>query len=293
MEVTQTTVRNVLTRTTGFLRTVTSHSLQPYRGCSYGGALCGVGCYAQHNRWLTNGRVWGRFLDVRTNAAAAYREHVAAERRWARRRCDAFGVFMSSSTDPFVPQERRFGITASVLEAMLDESPDVLVVQTHSHRVVEAADRLVSLSRKCGVRVHLSIESDRDRLPGLPAPASSVDARFEAASDLKARGITVVVTVAPLLPIADPERFFRRVADCADGIVFDHFIEGDGSRDGARTRATRLPLAIEAVDPAALDLRYRDRMVAMASRIMPGRVGVSIDGFAGRYLAATPGQDVA
>jgi hypothetical protein len=39
------------------------------------------------------------------------------------------------------------------------------------------------------------------------------------------------------------------------------------------------------IDPGSVDLRYRDRMVAIARSHLPGRVGVNIDGFAGRYLA--------
>jgi hypothetical protein len=46
----------------GYLRTVTSHSLQPYRGCTFGNSLCGVGCYVQHNRHLLAGRQWVGFL---------------------------------------------------------------------------------------------------------------------------------------------------------------------------------------------------------------------------------------
>ena len=65
MDVTFTDIRNVLTRTGGYLKTVTSHSLQPYRGCTLGRSLCGVGCYVQHNRWLTKGQAWGSFLEVR------------------------------------------------------------------------------------------------------------------------------------------------------------------------------------------------------------------------------------
>ena len=81
-----TTVRNVLTRTSGFLKTITSHSLQPYRGCSFGRALCGVGCYVRHNGHILRGRTWGEFLEVRQNAAESYRDNVERERRWARKR---------------------------------------------------------------------------------------------------------------------------------------------------------------------------------------------------------------
>jgi len=67
----QTSIRQILTRTSGFLKTVSSHSLQPYRGCALGNSLCGVGCYVQHNAYLTLGQPWGSFVEARTNAADA------------------------------------------------------------------------------------------------------------------------------------------------------------------------------------------------------------------------------
>jgi hypothetical protein len=45
-----------------------------------------------------------------------------------------------------------------------------------------------------------------------------------------------------------------------------------------------LPAAIERLDPAALQLGYRDRMAVIAERFLPGKVGVNIDGFAGRFF---------
>jgi DNA repair photolyase len=283
VEIETVAVGRVLTRTSGFLRGVTSHSLQPYRGCPLGRSLCGVGCYVRHSAWVTRGRPWGGFLEVRANAVESYLAHAGRERAWARREHGRFGVFLSSATEPFPPQERRHRITRSVLAAMLDEAPDLLIVQTHSPAVVEVLDLLARLAARCEVRVHLSIESDRDRLPGLPPPAAPVARRFAAALRLKEAGLYTVVTVSPLLPIDDPEGFFARVAACAHAVVLDHFIEGDGTADGRRTRATPLPAAMAAVDPASVDLSYRDRMAAVARRHLPGRVGLSAAGFAGRY----------
>jgi len=283
LTVSEVEVGEILTRATGFLRAVSSHSLQPYRGCTFGRSLCGVGCYVRQSAWVTRGREWGSFLEVRTNAAAAYRASCARERAWARRARDRFSIFLSSATDPFVPQESRYGVTRSVLEAMLEEPPDELILQTHGDRVVGAVDLCVELARRCDLRVHISIESDRDRLPGLPPPAASVEARLAAAQCLRDHGVKVVVTVAPLHPIADPERFFARIAAVADALVIDHFILGDGSRDGSRTRRTPLPDAMAAIDPSSVDLDYRDRMVACARTVMPGRVGVSAAGFAGVF----------
>jgi len=281
-------IRNILTRTSGFLQTVTSHSLQPYRGCTFGNALCGVGCYVQHNGHITQGRPWGGFLEVRQNAAESYRQHADKERRWARAARGRFSIFLSSSTDPFLPQESRYGVTRSLLEAMLDMPPDGLIVQTHTHRMEEYLPLLERLAGQTDLRLHLSIETDQEQVEGLPPHASPVERRFAAAAAAKSRGIRTIVTVAPLLPIADPERFFARIAKVADAVVLDHFIGGDGTVDGRRTRSTPLPAAIARIDPAALELDYRDRMALVAKRHLPGSVGIHIEGFAGRF-AAGPG----
>jgi DNA repair photolyase len=160
-----------------------------------------------------------------------------------------------------------------------------LIVQTHSPRVADATDDLVAPAGRCDLRIHLSIETDRDRLPGLPPSASPVARRFEAARALRAAGLRVVITVAPLLPIADPERFFTEVAASADAVVLDHFLRGDGSpgASGARTLRTPLHAAMAALDPGSVTLDYRDKMAEVARRHLPGRVGVGRDGFAGRF----------
>jgi DNA repair photolyase len=280
----ETRVKSILTRTGGYLKTVCSHSLQPYRGCTFGNALCGVGCYVRHNRWVTRGGAWGSFLEARTNAPDAYRTQCERERTWARRSRGRFAIFMSSSTEPFLPQEERFHLTRRVVEEMIEQSPDQLIVQTHTHRVTALLDLWPALAERCDLRFHISIESDRDRLPGLPPPAASVDRRFEAALALRAADLRVVITVSPLLPIQDPRAFLERIAASADAVVIDHFIQGDGTPDGRRTLRTPLPKAMAAADPDSLSLEYRDHIVALARDIMPGRVGISADGFAGRFL---------
>ncbi|MGE0608593.1 MAG: hypothetical protein AB7O62_15970 [Pirellulales bacterium] len=283
MQLTLTEIGNVLTRTTGFLKTVSSHSVQPYRGCAFGNALCGVACYVRQNGHVTQGRNWGDFLEVRQNAADSYLKHVARERAWARRSRAEFAIFLSSSTEPFLPQEFRYGVTRSLLEAMLHEPPDLLILQTHTHKVTEYLPLYRELAARCRLRVHISIETDRENLPGLPPHASSVEQRLTAAAQLKEADLNTVVTVSPLLPIASPEGFFARVAEVANAVVLDHFIQGDGTPDGARTMRTVLPSAIAAIDPASVSLDYRLAMETVARRFLPGRVGVNIDGFAGRY----------
>jgi DNA repair photolyase len=118
----------------------------------------------------------------------------------------------------------------------------------------------------------------------LPRPASTVERRFQAAAALHEVGLRVVVTVSPLLPIADPDAFFGRIAEVAYAVVLDHFIGGDGSVGGSRTLRTALPAAMATVDPSSLDIDYRNRMGEVAERHLPGRVGYHIEGFAGCYL---------
>ncbi len=284
MQITETTVSNILTRSSGFLETVCSHSLQPYRGCALGNSLCGVGCYVRHNGHLTRGQEWGSFIEIRTNAAQSYRENYESERTWARKHRGRFGIFLSSSTEPFQPIERKAKITRSVLEAMHTHPPDFLILQSHSHHVADYLELYQKLATIFELRIHVSIESDRDSLPGLPPAASPVNKRMEAARSLRAAGLRTVATVSPLLPIDDPDAFFARLADVADAVVIDHFIQGDGSPAGTRTLRTRLPIAMQQVHPASITLEYRNQMVEVAKKYFPGRVGLNIDGFAGRML---------
>jgi len=217
------------------------------------------------------------------NAADVYLRGYEREANWARRTRGEFTIFCSSATDPFLPQERTYGVTAALLAAMHDRPPDSLILQTHTHLAAEQSAAIARLSQRCPVRVHVSIESDRDRLPGLPPSASPVEKRLQACARLRSMGIFTVVTVAPLLPISEPADFFERIAAVADTVVIDHYIGGDGSSNGARTLRTGLPAAVAAIDPEATTLDYRDRIVATARELMPGRVGVSQSGFAGVY----------
>lgn len=280
---------SVLTRTNGYLRGIVSHSLNPYVGCGLGRSLCGVGCYVRHNPWITKGRAWGTFVEAKTNAAALYLAECEKERRWARKEAGGFSIFLASSTEPFQPAERKFGVTRALLEAMAQCPPDTLIVQTHSHRVLDALDALCRLKDVCDLRVHISIETDLPRLPGLPPHASPVEKRILAGRALRDKGVRTVATLAQLLPIGDPPSFLGRLAQTFDAIVIDHFVGGDGSRLGARTLRTALPGAMAQVDPQSVSLAYRDRIVALA-RTYFREVGVGCDGFAGRYLPPVIGS---
>lgn len=282
MNISETECRSILTRTTGYLKTVCSHSMNPYTGCGLGHSACGVACYVRFNPWLTRGREWGGFVDVKINAPDVYLQTVEVERRWARRRAHPFSIFLASSTEPWQPLEKKYRVTRGLLEAMHSAPPDEVILQTHTTGIRDDLDRVQALSRKCRLRVQVSIEGDVERLPGMPPPPAALDDRIQLLRELSEAGIDAVACLAPLYPITDAHAFFERLSKTGIvAVVIDHFIEGDGTVDGARTLKTALPAAMQAVNPDSLHVAYRDTLAAIAKQYLP--VGVSAAGFAGRY----------
>lgn len=274
--------KTLLTRSSGYLKGVCSHSLNPYSGCGYGLSSCGEGCYVRFNQWLTRGREWGKFVDVKINAKELYIQSAEKEKNWAHQRSIPFTIFMSSSTDPWQPAEKKYRMTRAVLQAMATCPPDTLILQTHSTNILDDQETLLELAQRCSLRVHISIEGDRNRLPGLPSPPCSVEQRISALEQLSAQGLKTVACLSPLYPLENPQHFFTRLKSAgASAVIIDHFIEGDGTAEGSRTLKTRLPIAMSQVQEDSVYLPYRNQIINIARTILP--VGVSAEGFAGHY----------
>ncbi|MGV7221660.1 MAG: SPL family radical SAM protein [Nitrospinales bacterium] len=284
MKVSESHCKSILTRTSGYLGDVSSHSLNPYSGCGFGKSSCGICCYVQFNTWITKGRSWGEFVDVKTNSPEVYKQTYSTEKRWAGKRFKPFSIFMSSSTDPWQPIEKKYRITRNILQAMLSAPPDELILQTHSVLIEEDLDLISQLAKLCCLRVHISIEGESDNLPGLPSPPSSNKARIELLEKFSIAGIKSVACLSPLYPISDPHLFFSKLANTgAHAAVIDHFIQGDGTKDGSRTYKTVLPSAMAKLNPESIQLSYRDAIANIARAYLP--VGISASGFAGNYFS--------
>jgi len=271
MRVDESACRTILTRTGGFLEGFT-HSLNPYRGCAFGGSLCGASCYAP--ALARDARPWGSWLAAKGGAAAAYRRDVVRERRRGPVR-----VFCSSVTDPYVPQERRLGVTRSLLAAMAEEPPDALALQTHTPGPLRDLDLLLRLPG--AVSVQITVETDRASIPGLPPHAFPPRERIDALARVRAAGLRAVGVVAPLLPLEDPAAFARALDRACDFVVVDHWLVGDGSAGGARTRARGFPERLERAGFGAWNrIEALHETVGLFRRILgEERVGVSRDGF--------------
>ncbi len=272
--------KSILTRVTGYLKQVSSHSLNPYVGCGFGQSACGVPCYVRHNNWLTKGRDWGTFVDVKLEADRVYRKTYKRESGWARRNLGEFSIFFSSSTDPWQPVEKKYRVSRALLKAMVDLPPDKITLQTHTSNILEDKDTIAKLAEKTSLKVHISLEGDREVLPGLPPPPCSIDKRIGALGKFSEMGIETVACLSPLYPIKDPKKFFNRLVTVGvSGVIIDHFIEGDGTPEGSRTLKTVFPDSIRAIDASSVNLIYRDKIAEIARQFLP--VGISSSGFSG------------
>lgn len=275
--------RTILTATGGYLAEGFTHTLNPYSGCAYAKALCGVFCYAQHNAFVTRGRPWGLY-GAKMNAREAYRRDHDRLRRAGR----PLRVYMASSTDPYVPQEATLGLTRGLLEEMLERAPDALVVQTRAPLVERDLGLLARLARGAEVWLSMTVETDLDPVPGLPPHATPPAERLRVLEAARRSGVRAQAAVSPLLPVRDLDGFAGRLDAAAERVVLDSHLVGDG-QDGARTRRTPFDrlLAAAGFEAWTRAEKLEEVRAALAARLGAPRVLVSKAGF--NALSTAPG----
>ena len=271
---------SILTPTGGFLAAGYTHTINVYQGCAFAGSLCGLYCYAQHNQWITKGRAWGLY-GAKRRVGEAYRRDHDRIKRPRRGGPGPLRIYMSSSTDPYIPQEKSLRLTRTLLEEMIERTPDVLVIQSHHTLVERDLDLIADLSARCVLWLSLTVETDMDRVPGFSPHASPPAHRLAVLEAFRARGIPTQATLSPLLPLADPPAFARALDAACDRVILDHYLIGDGSPGGWRTRKTGFPARLAAAgfgewnDLAKLD-EIRD---LLAGVLGVDRVLVGCEGF--------------
>ena len=274
--------KTILNPTGGFLGGGFTHTINLYRGCALGNSLCGLYCYAQWNGHHTRGRTWGRFLDIKMDFLEAYRTQYDGLKHPVRGEPTPLRIFLSSVTEPYPPQERTARRTRRLLEEMLVRPPDALVIQSHTPLVVDDLPLLLDLHRRCRLQINISVETDKPSLPpGFPRHAYSPTTRIEALRTIRNAGLWAVATVSPLLPLDNPRAFAEQLEVACDRVILDHYLLGDGSPDGRRTRQTKFPRLLEETGYGAwtrLDVFHG--VVGLFRDVFGGhRVGISQAGF--------------
>ena len=202
------TAKSILTKSA-----VSDYSINCYSGCLHN---C-VYCYARYMRRFTNHtEQWGRYLDVKINAAELLQREV--------RRKKPGSVFFSSACDPWQPAERKYELTRTCLRIAADAGFNISTL-TKSALMVRDLD-ILSAAQDCSVGCTITTldESLRRRIE---VAASASEARLRALEQARGMGLKIWVFCGPLLPgLTDTpeniESVFGRIRDLEpDRVIVD------------------------------------------------------------------------
>ncbi len=174
-------------------------SINAYRGCEHGCVYCYARpTHAYHD--LSPGLDFETKLFAKPNAAQLLRETVAKPTY------RPAPIAIGTNTDPYQPIEKRYRITRSILELML-ETKHPIGITTKSDRVIEDSETLAALAALGLTAVAISVTTLDPRTARLLEPrAPSPAKRLSAIGQLRALDIPVHVNIAPVIPaITDHE----------------------------------------------------------------------------------------
>jgi len=259
-EVAPVTVSSILTPGNGFMRDY-DFTLNPYAGCSFGCTYCYAAFFARERDLKER---WGYWIRVKENALQKLQR--------MRRSLSGKTIYMSSVTDPYQPIERRLELVRGLLGELLKHQPR-LVVQTRSPLVTRDVDLFRSFD---AVQVNMTVTTDSERIRKVFEPfCPSNERRLEAIGDLAAAGVPTSVTMTPLLPLEDPQRFAERVQATGSRrfVVQPFHLER-----GQFVRGTR-DEALDLFEEFAWDRRRYDQAVRLLRENLP-RLDEGQEGFA-------------
>ena len=192
--------------------------IDPYVGCMIGCPFCNVIDQADFSRrseglpWLP----WGRYLDVKVNAADVLRRETQSVNS---------GIVRLSPvlTDPYQPAERHYRITRQCLEVLL-ETELAPVLLTRAPRILDDIELLKRFPRAA---VGFSIPTDADRYRQIFEPgADPIEERLDALRTFHAAGVRTFAVIQPVLPM-DTDRLLEKVAPFVRAVRLDrmHFAD--------------------------------------------------------------------
>jgi len=168
-------------------------SVNPYRGCEHGCAYCYARPY--HEMLGMNAG-----LDFETKILVKFDAARLLRRELCHPSWQGDAMAMSGVTDCYQPCERKFGITRSLLEVML-EARQATSVTTKNSLVQRDLDLLTPMAASQLAHVNISIATlDAGLSRRLEPRTATPRARLRAVSQLSESGIPVRVLVAPVIP---------------------------------------------------------------------------------------------
>lgn len=169
------------------------YSLNPYQGCEHGCTYC----YARptHNYWgYSAGDEFETKILVKSNAIDILKKELNAKKYVPK------PIMLSGNTDCYQPIEKKYLLTRSILELMLELRHPVMII-TKNALIKRDLDLLVQLQELNLVRVAISITAATDETRRLMEPrASSIPMRLNTIQVLTQQGIPVHAMLAPVIP---------------------------------------------------------------------------------------------
>lgn len=191
--------------------------INPYIGCTVGCVYCNAQFRGDDVRALDGRprRAWGTWLDARVDApqtlARELRERAAAGLG------PASVCFSPVITDPYVPLERKLGITRGCLE-LLRDAGYTAVVLTRTDGVLRDLDVLGAMA---GAAVGVSVPTeDPALLARLEPRAMGWQRRLEVLDAVRAAGVRAFAVVQPAFP-ADIDAFVDAIAPRVEAVRVD------------------------------------------------------------------------
>jgi len=179
-------VKEVCAKTILSKSKVFDYTINPYIGCEHGCTYC----YARFMKRFTDHREeWGRFVDVKVNAASLLRREIKKKQPGK--------VWISGVCDPYQPLEKKYELTQRCLEILLKHGWPV-TIQTKSPLVLRDVE---SLRKFDEIEVGLTITTADEDIRKIFEPNSPpVKQRIEALEKLHYVGVKTFAMIAPLLP---------------------------------------------------------------------------------------------
>jgi len=198
-------VKEVYAKTILSKSKVFDYTINPYIGCEHGCTYC----YARFmKRFTGHNEEWGRFVDVKINAASLLQREIKKKR--------VGKVWISGICDPYQPLEKRYELTKGCLEILLKQGWPV-TIQTKSPLVL----RDIELLRKFReVEVGFTITTANETIRKIfERNSPSVKERIDALGKLHSAGIKTFAMIAPILIGA--EGLVVQLSGKADYVLID------------------------------------------------------------------------
>jgi DNA repair photolyase len=230
-------------------------SINPYRGCEHG---C-VYCYARPSHsylGLSPG------LDFETQLSAKVNARELLQTQLGRASYQCTPIHLGANTDCYQPIEREWKITRQLIE-LLHEVQHPLTITTKSALVERDIDLLAAMARKNLASVLISVTSLDAGLSRILEPRASAPwRRVETIKRLAEAGISVGVSVAPLIPFVNEPELEKIMQACREaGAQFAHYT------------VVRMPWEIKEVFEDWLRVHFPDRAQRVMARIADMRGG--------------------